>query len=102
MIWENYEEIDYNDTIKNVSPELIKRIEVEYHLSNEIFNILENNLIEGGSRCIRVYRDCIHTKDDIYDICLSCSDVLKNGEISHLNTEDTERLYEIKKELFEL
>lgn len=97
VMWANYDDIIPGDVIEDVNFKLVDVFNVNKKDQDEIINIIENNLIEGGSRCIRVFRDCIYIGDDVYDVCLSCSDVLVKGKTFHLNSEDKNRLIEIKK-----
>lgn len=66
----------------------------------EIKNILEAEYSKGQHRCISVYRDAVILDDKIYNLCLSCGDVITDTGVKYFTSDQENKLKEIKKKLY--
>ncbi len=84
------EKIDENTTSRELSQEDIERIE-------KIFSHFQTDF---SHRCISVYRDAININGKVYDVCLSCGDVIIDNQIYYLTSVQEDALKELKIKLF--
>jgi type I restriction-modification system DNA methylase subunit len=84
------ENIKEDTKSKELSQEDIARIE-------KVFSEFQTDF---SHRCISVYRDAVNINGKIYDICLSCGDVILDGQIYYLTSVQEDALKELKIKLF--
>lgn len=63
--------------------------------TEQLKNILENNICKIGHLCISVYRHTFKHNEDIYNVCLSCGDFYKNDEFFYLTKNGIEKFKEL-------
>lgn len=79
----------------------IYRVDISEEETKELVNILESSKSSDGHRCAVVYRDAFIYNEDVYNICLSCGDYLKNDEHYYITSEGIGKLKEFKQKILD-
>ena len=101
--WLNNENIGHRDMIVNydlgtISSENI----IEYDMTPDQvqeFKILMSDLNNDSSRCITSFRDAVVIDSDVYNLCLSCSDVEYNGQKYMIKWSNQEKIRRLKQQI---
>lgn len=83
-IWHTKADMPYNTELMEESGEVTRSNTIQHTLTpQQVLDFQEkiSHLQEGGHRCARVYRDAIKVNGIVYNICMSCGDILINGKI---------------------
>lgn len=73
----------------------LEKISQKRSKTEQLKDILENNISKIGHKCISVYRHTFKHNENIYNVCLSCGDFYKNEEFFYLSKEGVEKFKEI-------
>lgn len=94
-VWFNEESFRHSDLLSDNISEKTLEFEISKEDVDELTEILYN-LSDDQSRCITVFRDVVIINGDIYDICLSCGDIVIDGKWQSLSNEQRVKLKELK------
>ena len=98
--WFNNQSITPMEFILDTDIEGTRVVDLTDEQALIIKSILEQKFSIDHHRCISVYRDTIVIDDVIYNLCLSCGDVIINNEVFYLTSFQEESLIQLKKKFF--